>query len=358
MIVKRKLVITLGITMLLGTAAYVGNGLLSGSGEKSAAVETASVVRRDIRSSVLATGIIKPMVGAEVKVGSRISGVVSRLYANIGDFVRKGQLIAQLDTVELVARLTQNRAALESAKASLDYAKADLERQKALFQKNLISQQEYDAAVKSHRVAEAQLHQAEANLAFAEIQLDYARITSPISGIVASISTQAGEAVSASLSAPTFVTIIDLNRLEVQAFVDETDIGKVKVGLEASFTVDTYPDVEFKGKCTAIYPKAILQNNVVNYITTIAITDFGNRTLRPEMTASVSIFLGTRTGVLAVPNSSVKREKGERFVYVLEGDKLVRKTVKVGWKDSGYTEITSGLSEGEKVIVGDINRKQ
>jgi macrolide-specific efflux system membrane fusion protein len=315
--------------------------------------QTALVTRRDLGSSVLATGIVKAMVGAEVRVGSRVSGIVKKLHANVGDVVQKGQLIAELDPTELQAKYNQTKAALEYAIANFEYAKLDLERQKSLIKQNYISQNQVDLAEKSFEVNKAQLEQAKANLEFAKVQLDYTKITAPIAGVVASVSTQEGETVAASFAAPTFVTIIDLARLEVWAYVDETDIGRIQVGQSAIFTVDTYPDTDFEGVVTAIYPKAVIQDNVVNYVVTLKITDHKGKTLRPEMTANVTIYLEARKGVLTIPLSAIKRERGERFVMVLEGEKKVSRKVKTGWTSNGLIEIVSGLQEGETVIISE-----
>lgn len=313
--------------------------------------KTVVLTRRDIGSSVLATGIIKPMVGAEVRVGSRVSGLVKNIYANVGDYVKKKQIIAELEPSELQAKYNQAQAAYQNAKANFEYAKLDLERQKPLLEQNYISQNQLDLAEKSFEVNKAQLEQAKANLEFASVQLDYTKITAPIAGIVASVSTQEGETVAASFSAPTFVTIIDLERLEVWAYVDETDIGRIQEGQSATFTVDTYPDTIFDGLVTAIYPKAVIQDNVVNYVVTLKITNFRKKILRPEMTANVTIQLETRKDVLTIPLMAIKRERGERYVSVLENGRQELRKVKTGWTSNGMIEIISGLKEGEKIII-------
>ena len=313
--------------------------------------ETVTVARRDIGSNVLATGVIKPMVGAEVRVGSRVSGLVKRIYANVGDFVERGQIIAELDSAELQAKYNQARASRRNAAANFDYAKLDLARQKSLIQKKHISQNQVDLAEKAFDVAKAQMEQARANLEYARVQLDYTKITAPISGIVASVSTQEGETVAASFAAPTFVTIIDLERLEVWAYVDETDIGRIKEGQPATFSVDTYGNIDFKGMVTAIYPKAVIQDNVVNYVVTLKITDHLGKTLRPEMSAKVSIFLKTRKGVLTIPLSAIRRERGQRFVTVMVNGKPVARKVETGWTTGGMIEVTKGLEEGDTVVV-------
>jgi len=314
-------------------------------------LQTAVAVRRDIGSTVLATGIIKPKVGAEVKVGSRISGVVKKLRANIGDYVKAGQVIAEIDDAELRAKLNQNLAAVNKAKADYEYAKLNMERQKSLLEQNYISQQTYDLAENSFKIAEAQLKQAEANAEVAKVQLSYTSIYALTSGVIASVSTQEGETVLAGLAAPTFVNIIDLTRLEVQVYVDETDIGKIETGQEVTFTVDTYSDTDFKGRVTAIYPKAVIQDNVVNYIVVAEIDDFQNKILRPEMTATVTIQLETRKYVIAVPSKAIIRERGERFVKVIENDSQVSRKIKPGWSDGSYTEVIVGLNEGETVLL-------
>ncbi|HHS14153.1 MAG TPA: efflux RND transporter periplasmic adaptor subunit [bacterium] len=322
----------------------------SGSNRDERLYRTVRVTRRDIYSSVLATGIIKPMVGAEVRVGSRVSGVVKRLHADIGDEVQKGRIIAELDATELQARVDQARADVENARANYDYAELDLERQRTLFQKSLISQSDLDLAKTTRDINRARYEQARANLDYALVQLDYTRITAPISGVVASISTQEGETVAASFSAPTFVNIIDLNRLEVWAYVDETDIGRISEGQKAGFTVDTYMDTDFEGEVTAIYPKAVIQDNVVTYIVTIRIADFKGKILRPEMTTTVSIYLEAREGVLTLPRSAVQRGQRGYRVAVLENGRRIEKEIQTGWSSNDYIEIIYGLQEGDEVI--------
>ncbi len=350
---KKSIYISLSVLIIGGIIFYVFNPLGHDRSSDSMIYRTVEVSRRDIGSTVFALGIIKPMVGAEVRVGSRISGVVNRLRANIGDYVEAGAVIAELDDAELRARLAQARASLEKTNIEYEQTRKVYERQRQLFENQHISEYEFDVAQSSFAAAKAQLMQAEANLELAKIQLSYATIRSPTSGVIASVSTQEGEAVAAGLAAPTFVNIIDLHRLEVHTYVDETDIGKIDIGQQAAFTVDTYPGMEFPGKVTAIYPKAVIQDNVVNYIVTVEILDFKDRILRPEMTANVTITLEERKGVLAVPTTAIYRDRGERYVMVPEGDKHVRKTVNVGWRDGMYTEILEGLDDGDLVLIAD-----
>src|SRR6185312_15902452 len=263
--------------------------------------ETVRVVRRDLERAVTATGVIKPRVGAEVRVGSRASGVVRRLLVRIGDSVAKGQLLAEIETGELDARRSQAAAAVASARADLDYALADLRRKRELAAAQLLARSELDLTERASAVAGGQLRQAQANLDLAVTQLGYAKLTAPIAGVVASISTQEGETVAASFATPTFVTLLDLNRLEVWAYVDETDIGRIRVGQPASFTVDTFGSEEFEGEVRQIYPQPEIRDNVVDYVTVVRFRPEDGERLRPEMTASVRIATNERLGALTVP---------------------------------------------------------
>jgi RND family efflux transporter MFP subunit len=247
---------------------------------------------RSVDPVVKASGVIKPMIGAEVRVGSRISGVVRRLFVRVGDSVRSGQALAELDDRDLVARRNEAQAQLDQAGANADYARADLRRKQELKAGGLLAEADLDVAARAFHVADQQVAGARANLAFAATQVEYARVDAPISGVVASVSTQEGETVAASFATPTFVTLVDLARLEVWAYVDETDIGRIRVGQPARFTVDTYGDEEFEGRVTAIYPKPEIRDNVVNYITVIRFEPPNGRTLRPEMTTTVRITTG------------------------------------------------------------------
>jgi HlyD family secretion protein len=318
------------------------------------APETIAVARRDLDPVIRARGIIKPSVGSEVKVGSRVSGIVSDLHVKTGDRVTKGQLLAELDPTELQAQLNQAEATLNNARAQQDYALLDVERKRTLFEENLVSQNELDRAERTFEVAESSVQQAVANLDYARIQVRYTKINSPISGVVASVTTQEGETVAASFSAPTFVTIIDLDGLEVWAYVDETDIGRVKEGQRAIFGVETYSGTNFDGRVTTIYPKAEILEGGVKYVTILQITPIPGKPLRPEMTTRVLLPLEKVRNALVVPDGAIHRGELEKFVFVLQGSSRVKRVVTAGAGDGEVTEILSGLTEGDRVIVGDI----
>jgi RND family efflux transporter MFP subunit len=202
----------------------------------------------------------------------------------------------------------------------------------------------------NRKQAQAERDRVRAVLANAEVQLSYAVITAPISGVIGSVSTQEGETVAAGLNAPTFVTIIDLSRLQVEAYVDEVDIGKVNTGQRAVFTVDAFPADDFEGKVVAIYPKATVQDNVVKYVVALEIADPYEGRLRPEMTASVSIQLEVRN-VLAIPAKAVRREGGKHIVFLNVNGQPTAREVKLGWKDGPWTEVASGLEGGQEIFL-------
>jgi multidrug resistance efflux pump len=366
-------------------------------------VRKAVVSRRTIHRTVVSSGTVKLQVGAEVKVGSRISGTVSRLFVQVGDRVEKGEVVAIIEHDDLLSKIRQAeavlnnrkakldaiqqtrpremnraRAAIEELAAQLDLARLTLQRQRSLREGDYVPQESLDKAQNEVKVFEAQLLSARENLALikaryetdlkvarsevaeteaelesARINLAYATIRAPISGVVGSISTQEGETVAASLSAPTFITLIDLDRLQIHDFVDETDIGMVQVGQEVRFTVDAYPGNIFTGKVETIYPMATIQENVVYYEVIISILDQGEAVIRPEMTANVKIIIDSHPQALAIPNEAIVRKDGKHLVAALDpvGD-IKERRITVGWVDSEYTEVLSGLKEGETVLIG------
>lgn len=384
--------------------------VLAGRGEAAtaAAIETAPAARRTLRSQVQATGVVRARTGAEVKVGARISGRVERLLANVGDRVKRGAPIAQLEDRDLRARVARADADLAAARAQLALvqrgaraeeiqeaeaavAQAEAEdglasvsegRTRSLAEQGYVGREDADRARRDADVARARLASARSRLMLvrnralpedvaladarvrqaqaardeAAASLSYATIAAPIEGVIAQVATQEGETVSAGLNAPTFVTLIDLDRLEVAAYVDEVDVGRVRTGQRATFTVDAFPDVDFAGAITAVYPRAVIQSNVVNYITTIAIEDSKGR-LKPDMTATVTISLDERTDVVAVPDRAVRRERGKTVVRIATEAGGTRE-VKTGLRGGGFTEIVSGIAEGERVVLAEAARQR
>lgn len=315
-------------------------------------VTTAPVARRDLGATVLATGVIRPKVGAQVAVGSRVSGVLRRLHVTAGDRVEEGQLLAELDPVEFETQVARAEAVLASAEADLSYARDAFERTRQLAGVAAATDAELSSARRQLEIARARESEAAAALSASRVQLDFTTIRAPIRGVVGDISTQEGETVAASFAAPTFLTIVDLSRLEVWAYVDETDIGRVEAGQRARFTVDAYPDTEFDGRITAIRPTAEIVENVVNYITLIEIEPRPDRVLRPEMTATVNIELEGRTDALSIPNGALRRDAAGAWVLVRTATGMERRGVEPGFRGSEFTEILAGLDANEPVVLG------
>jgi RND family efflux transporter MFP subunit len=230
---------------------------------------------------------------------------------------------------------------LEQARAGLELAQREAEASAASF----------DAEIS---VLEATLPRLEAELDQAKTRLGYATVLAPIDGVVGTITTQEGETVAAGFSAPTFVTVVDLARLQVDAYVDEVDIGKVKPGQEASFAVDAFPDREFKGKVAAIYPSAVLKDNVVYYDVVVDIVDQFAGLLRPEMTANVSIYSLKKPAAPGLPLRALIRKEGKAFVQVLEGPKVVLRQVTVGIEEEDFVELSAGVKPGDKVLLPEL----
>ncbi len=347
----KPLKIILALAVLAAAAA--GLWAWQGGDNQGPRVKGRSVkVRRGaILRLVTSTGTVKARVGAEVKVGARISGKVEKLNVQIGQRVKAGQVVAIIEHRDLDAKLAQARAEVKEVEASLLQARRNLRRQSALLQDDLVSQDTVDQAQEKLGVLLARLAAAQARLRTAEVNRSYAQVVAPISGIVASVSTQEGETVSASLSAPTFITIVDLARLQVDNYVDETDIGRVKIGQRVSFTVDAFPEKRFKGEVEAVYPTAKIINDVVYYPVIVKITSDFLGYLKPEMTANVSIQVERKTGVLLLPATAVRRQGGRSLVYLKDGERVVPTPVKLGITQGSRVEIISGVSEGQEVLL-------
>jgi macrolide-specific efflux system membrane fusion protein len=304
--------------------------------------------RETLTESTVAVGTINPKVGAEVKVGSQISGIVADLKVSVGDEVSRGDVLATLRDDEWQARVDVLKANLASAIAEKEYAENELGRMERLAE--IVPSQQIEDTRRNVKVKQAAVEAVRASLSEAEIQLRYTVIRAPVSGTIASVSTYKGETVAASLAAPTFVTIVDLKRLEVQAYVDETDIGKVHVGQHVSIRVDSYPGHDLPGTVRAIYPKAQLINNVVNYVVIIDIQDNGGLLIRPQMTAHVTFILEQREGAISIPRKALLREGGRSLVVVRQADHWSERPVQTGLQTPDRVEIVSGLHEGETIV--------
>lgn len=315
------------------TAAFLGYYFFaSGEADEQLEYSTAAVSRGDIINMVVTTGKVKAV--GMVEVGSQISGQIATIYVDFNSEVKKGQLLAEIDPRSYEGRVKQNEAQLEIAKASvlqqqanLERARADqaeaqrlLERQERLGASSYISESEMDrlrtaltAANAQVTIAEAQVAnakasvvQAEASLFQARIDLERCSIRSPVDGIVINRVVEEGQTVAASMSAPVLFTIAqDMRQMQVEASVDEADIGRVEADQAATFTVEAFPDKRFHGTVTQVRKAANEELNVVTY-TVIISADNRDASLLPGMTATVEVITGEKQDVLRVPNSALR----------------------------------------------------
>lgn len=344
-------------SLILIVGAGLGWGLAR-RGEAAAPEGAASVALtevagpRSLAATVLASGVIRPQVGAQVAVGSRISGVLRKLHVTVGARVETGQLLAELDREEAEASLERASAALATAEADQSFAQREYDRALVLSRRGFIPDSELSAAQRTLETSTARVRESRAALTNAQVLLDFTEIRAPISGVVGTVATQEGETVAASLSAPTFLTIVDLSRLEVWAYIDETDVGLAAPGQRATFTVSTYPDAEFSGRVVAVRPMADVIDNVVTYITRIAIDDRRGLTLRPEMTTTIRIAREGRRAAIAVPNGALRRDATGTYVLLVTAAGTERRDVRVGFRGSEHSEILAGLGVGDRVTLG------
>jgi HlyD family secretion protein len=354
--------------------ALAGGILFFRSGGKETKYRTEKITRGDIRATVTATGTMNAVV--TVLVGTQVSGTIQSLYVDFNSPVKKGQILAQIDPVSFQAQVDQARANLfvakanvEKAEAALLDAKRTLERNKTLFQKNYIAKSDQDTAETTEQsaraqvsAAKAQVQQARAALDYAENNLRYTRIVSPVDGTVISRNVDVGQTVAASFQTPTLFNIAqDLTQMQIDANIDEADIGRIKINLPVEFTVDAYPEETFRGSVFVIRNAPITVQNVVTYDVVVKVDNPGLK-LKPGMTANVSIILEEKKGILRIPNAALRfKPEGKDLdfsglkgagVWILKDGAPKRLEVKTGISDGNYTELVKGsLKENQEVVV-------
>ena len=275
-----------------------------GRGGKEPQYKTEKIDRGTVTMTVTATGTMSAVT--TVQIGSQVSGVIARLYADFNSKVEKGQLLAELDPTPFQAQVEQRRADVTQAQVQTGDARIKYERQRRLLEAGLISQAEVDAAKATYDSARAQVAQTQAALSQATTNLAYTKITSPTDGIVVDKQYEVGQTVAASFQAPVLFQIAqDLTKMQVQADVDQSDIGRVQVGQVARFTVDAYPDEEFRGRIAQIRYNAQVNQNVVTYPVILEVPNPDGK-LRPKMTANVAIDVASVRDVLRVPNAALR----------------------------------------------------
>ena len=365
---KKKIIsLAVGVIIVAGIAIWAFGGQAK---KRKVVYETATVDRANISNSVTATGTIEPVT--EVEVGTQVSGIIDRLYADYNSVVTKGQLIAEMDKVTLQSELASQKATYDGAKAEYECQQKNYERNKGLHEKQLISDTDYEQSLYNYQKAKSAFDSSKASLAKAERNLSYATITSPIDGVVISRDVEEGQTVASGFETPTLFTIAaDLTQMQVVADVDEADIGDVEEGQRVSFTVDAYPNDVFEGKVTQIRLGATSSSSSTTTTTTVVTYEVvisahnPDLKLKPRLTANITIYTLDKQGVLSVPakalrftpavplvgsNAVVKDCEGEHKVWTREGDTFTAHPVSIGISNGIVTEITGGINEGTQIV--------
>jgi HlyD family secretion protein len=393
---RRRLIIwgSVGLVFVLLVAA--GVIAAKSAGTKIDPTKLATVDKGDLAKSVVATGKVTPITKVEVK--SKASGIVKNLLVDYGDRVKKGQLLAQLDKVEIEAQVAQSKAALEAAQANQASAQADFERSKVdaegpdvpplkraydraigMAKDGVVSASALDDAEKNYTMAvnkqnvaraqvtvlkakiaqaQAQVVQDQANLKQLDEQLSYTDITSPIDGIVLSRDVQMGDAVSSILvlgsTATLVMTLGDTSEVYVKGKVDESDIGKVYLEQPARIKVESFKDKTFQGKVTKISPMGVEKDNVTTFEVRVSIQNPGGE-LKAEMTANAEIILDEHKNVLQIPEGAILYDKEKKASVEIPNPKAKdgkeKVAVNIGISNGAKTEVLSGLKEGDKVVL-------
>jgi HlyD family secretion protein len=273
-------------------------------GEKSYAFETAIVKKGSIINTITATGTIQ--ADTTVLIGTQVSGVIKKIYVDFNSNVKKGQLLAELDKTPLQTQVQQAQASLDDAKSEVEFQTATYERYKALLGKKLVAQADYDQVKYSYDKARANLKTAQAGYDKSIVNLNYASIYSPIVGVVLNRAVDQGQTVAASFSTPNLFTIgNDLTQMQVQANVDEADIGQIKKDQPVDFTVDAYPNEIFRGSVRQLRLQPVVTSNVVTY-TVIVNAPNPEKKLMPGMTANITVLVQKIDSVLIVPGKALR----------------------------------------------------
>lgn len=295
--INKKSTITITTLITLSAAIY---GVITFNIEQGTEyqVQTVTASLGDVISTVTATGNLEPIT--QVDVGTQVSGEVEKIYVDFNTEVKAGQLIAELDKTNLKAAVSQAKASYQNAENEVNYREGIFKRKNSLFEKNLITEEEFELAQYNYKSAVFSLSQRESDLEEAETNLGYADIYSPINGVVLSREVDEGQTVAASMSTPTlFVIAKDLTEMQVEADVDEADIGQVIEGKRVSFTVDAYQGESFDGVVTQVRLNPTTTSNVVTYTVVVHAAN-ADQKLKPGMTATIEIYTQELTDVLII----------------------------------------------------------
>ena len=373
--------VILGIVVVAIAAIFIVNK--SKSANKELVIRTHAVAEYTVENTVTATGTIEPV--ETVEVGTQVSGKVEKIYVDFNDVVKKGELLAELDKLTLTQSVSRAKASLTSAESQLNYAKLTYDRTKQLFEANAATLASFQEAQNTYTQAQMNKKNAQASYDQALVDLGYAEIYSPIDGIVLDRAVEVGQTVAASFSTPTLFTLAnDLTKMQVEADVDEADIGQVKVEQKVTFTVDAYMNDVFDGTVNQIRMQPTTTSNVVTYTVIISAPN-PDLKLFPGMTASVTIVTEEQTG-LAVPAEAFNFTPGEQvlkairkadkpdgqrpeppqgerpqmdeqqaasmsMVWLKKGDDMMPRPVRVGMSDGAYKIVEQGLQAGDSVVL-------
>jgi len=360
-------------------------------------IGTEKIARGSINNTITATGTLEAIT--TVEVGTQVSGVIEKIYVDFNSQVKRGQLLARLDETPLQAQVDQSQSSVDNAEAELNYQKATFERSKALYEKNLIAQSDYDLAEYNYKKAKSSLSNAKSLHDKNKINLSYASIYSPIDGMILDRAVNEGQTVAASFNTPTLFTIAnDLTQMQVEANIDEADIGHVKQNQRVEFKVDAFPDLTFEGSVSQVRLQPVESSNVITY-TVIINAPNPDQKLMPGMTANITVFVQEKKDILVVPGKAVRFSPDQQLVqsymmslgkpenpgaempapemgkggpmpggapmanltgassdnsktvWVKNGQMIHPKNVEVGETDGINYELISGLDEGEEVVV-------
>lgn len=300
---KSRRIIKLTVSLLVISFMIFMAGSCHKSG-KAYTFETAVVKKGSIINTITATGTVE--ADTTVLIGTQVSGVIKKIYVDFNSHVKKNQLLAELDKTPLITQVQQAEAALDDSKSEVDFQKATYERYQALLDKKLVAQADYDQVKYNYDKAKANLKTAQAGYDKAKVNLSYASIFSPIVGVVLNRAVDQGQTVAASFSTPNLFTIgNDLTQMQVQAAVDEADIGQLRQGQPVSFTVDAYPTETFKGDVRQIRLQPVVTSNVVTY-TVIVNAPNPELKLMPGMTANITVLVQKLDSVLTIPGKALR----------------------------------------------------
>ncbi len=332
---KKKWIAGAIVLCLLGGGGYWYSSSQTAVQQAQEQIKTVTVQRGDVMTEVSATGALSAV--RSIEISSKVTGRITEMRVEENQHVEAGEVLAVLDSRAL-------QQTLEQLRVKMDVAKANYKRAEELVEIGGYSMQQLDTARENYEVARTNYESKLADLG------DYT-ITTPISGIVIGKPLEEGQTVVQGISAAqVMMKIADLTEMQIEADVDETDIGKVKVGQNVTFTIDTYSGKTFTGTVTKISNQSTTTNNVIYYTVYVAVHST-NYDLKPDMTARLVINTDERHNVLYLPNEAVKVVNGQATVQVLEKGKQVTKNVTTGLSGEMSTEIVDGIREGDEVVL-------